>query len=239
MLISNGKMRTRVALAASIIVVGIAATGCPSFSVEQIDLLDGSVSTEGFTLTATIVVTEEDPAVDDQGDLSGGRGILGVWLPPGWTADEARVRGPLDSDFSTLAPVADGEGHFPPTFPFTPGSWFAFASGCQNLAEGEFEYEVQLDVSGDGSSSEVIVGISSALFDDAGSQGPVPWEITVDLAGATLSVLDKPAAPASAGLDECASIPYEDAPADDGCSCDSVGTSGRSVSLLGIVTMLF
>ena len=59
--------------------------GCPSFQLTQVEIAPGSIDGQRFTLNATVSVTEEDPPVDDDGNLGGGRGVLGVWLPPDWT----------------------------------------------------------------------------------------------------------------------------------------------------------
>jgi len=224
---------------APVIVASAAAllAGCPSLTIDQVDLDAETVTSESFTLVATVEVVEEDPPVDDDGNLGGGRGLLGVWLPPGWEATGARLMGLEDADFAALSPIEDAAGHFPPPFPYVDGAWFAFASDCENVPEGTFQYEIELDVQGDGTQSEVVFGISAALFNDEGSNGPVPAEVRVDLDAATAEVRESPAAPASAGLAECESIPYEEPADDGGCNCSSPGALRAPVrpSLLGLV----
>lgn len=215
---------TWVALGASMLAAAF-LTGCPSLTVDQIDLDADTVTSESFTLTATVEVVEEDPAVDDDGNLGGGRGALGVWLPPGWEVTGARLMGPDDADFAELTPLEDADGHFPPPFPYVEGSWFGFVSECDHIEAGTFLYEAEMDVQGDGSQTEVTLGVSTALFDDEGSNGSAPTEVRVDLTAATAEVRDSPAAPATAGLPDCESIPYEE-PDDKGdCGCSSPGAS--------------
>jgi hypothetical protein len=239
-MICIAKKQLRAGVTAGLFVfVGLVATGCPSFTFEQISLAEGSVTADRFTVEALVSVLEEDPAVDDEENLSGGRGILGIWLPPGWSADEARVMDPQESGFTALQPISDADGHFPPTFPHAPGNWFAFVSACDNIAEGEFEYLVQVDVSGDGSSSEVTMGIAAALFDDTGSRGPVPTEVSVDLHDGTVTIAKTPASPASANLDECEPIPYGDTPTNDECSCSAPGSPRQEIELLELLFLVF
>jgi hypothetical protein len=199
--------------------------GCPSLTVEQIELESDSVTSESFTLSATVRVVEEDPAVDDDGNLGGGRGVLGVWLPPSWEVTGARAMGPQDTELVDLTPLDDDDGHFPPPFPYVEGEWFAFVSECENLEAGTFDYEIEIDVLGDGSQTEVTLGVSTALFDEQGSNGAPPDEVRVDLEAATAEVRPAPQAPAPAGLATCESIPYADVGGDDGCSCSSAGVS--------------
>jgi len=106
------------------VLAGAFLSGCPGLEVEDISLVPGSVDGQSFTLQGRVIVIEEDPAVDDNGDLGGGRGILGVWLPPGWEATGARVQKPDSSEFIDLTAVDDGDGHFAPTFPgwMAPGT---------------------------------------------------------------------------------------------------------------------
>jgi hypothetical protein len=226
------------ALGASTLAVAF-LTGCPSLRVAQVDLVPESLTAQTFTLSAQVQVTEEDPAVDDEGNLGGGRGVLGVWLPPGWQVTGARLIGPEDTSHIELTAIEDAAGHFPPPFPFVPGSWFAFVSACNNIDEGIFDYAAEIDVEGDGSSTAVTLGISTALFNDEGSNGPVPTEVAVDLEAGTAEVRQPPAAPAPAGLVQCESIPYEDTSAESGCACSHPGVSirqGSRFSLLGILS---
>jgi hypothetical protein len=218
--------------------VAALAAGCPGFEVEDIALASSSVDDAAFTLTATVVVKEEDPAVDDDGDLSGGRGLLGVWLPPDWAVGEARIQGPDDEGFAPLAPIPDGDGHFPAPFPWVPGAWSAFVSPCDNVEEGTFEYLVEVDVSGPAGATEVVLGISTALLDEEGSNGSAPLEARVDLAAGTVDAREAPAAPASAGLDACAAVPCEE-PAEEGCSCAAPGSPARRPSLVVALSALF
>ncbi|HUT78061.1 MAG TPA: hypothetical protein VM285_10265 [Polyangia bacterium] len=218
--------------------VAVLASGCPGFEIEDVALASSSVDDVAFTLAATVVVTEEDPAVDDNGDLSGGRGRLGVWLPPDWEVVEARVRAPEDAGFAALTPIPDGDGHFPAPFPWVPGAWSAFASPCDNIEEGTFEYLVEIDVVGSASGTDVVLGISTALFDEAGSNGAPPVEAAVDLAAGTVDVREAPAAPASAGLDACEAVPYEEPPK-DACTCAAPGSPARRPSLVGALSALF
>jgi len=226
-------------IGAILVAAGLLTAGCPSFEVDEIQLVEDSVTSEGFTVAAIVTVTEEDPDVSEEGDLSGGRGILGVWLPPGWAVDEARVKGPDDDTPAALQPLDNADGHFPPTFPFTPGAWFAFASDCQNIPEGVFEYDIEVDVSGDGSADQVVMGLSTARFDDGGSQGPVPTEVMVDLTAGTVSVREAPAAAAPSGLEECPSIPYQDAASGEGCTCAAAGSGSTGGPLLKILLATF
>jgi hypothetical protein len=215
-------------------------SGCPSLTIEQVELDAETLTSESFTLTATVRVVEEDPPIDDEGDLGGGRGVLGVWLPPGWAASGARIAGPDDTSLSELTPLEDAAGHFPPAFPFTPGDWFAFASECENLPAGTFIYEIEIDIQGDGSQDELTCGVSTALFDDGGSNGPAPIEIQIDLAAGTAEVREPPPAPAPSGQPSCESIPYEDQNDDSGCTCSNPGAAGGRVDavLLGLLSAL-
>jgi hypothetical protein len=196
--------------------------GCPELVVEDVGLASSSAETAAFTLAATVIVTEDDPALTEDGDLSGGRGLLGVWLPPEWEATEARIKAPGDAGFSQLTPIPDGDGHFPAPFPWVPGAWFAFASPCANIAKGIFEHQVEVDVSGPEGAAIVVLGIATALFDDAGSNGANPVEVTVDLPAGTAVVRGAPEAPASAGLEACAAILYDE-PLDEDCACAAPG----------------
>jgi hypothetical protein len=200
------------------------ATGCPQLEVDDVSLASSSIDDAAFTLTVTVVVTEDDPAVDDNGDLAGGRGLLGVWLPPGWAVDAARFRASGEADFAPATPVAEGDGHFPAPFPWVPGAWSAFASPCENVGQGTFEHAVEIDVHGPPGATGVTLGISTALFDENGSNGAGPTEVAVDLSAGTASVREPPAAPAPAGLEECAPIPYDEAsPPGEACSCAATG----------------
>lgn len=212
--------------------------GCPSITVEQMELDAESVTSESFTLLATVEVVEEDPAVDDDGNLGGGRGALGVWLPPGWEATAARLMGPQDQDMVEMTPLADAAGHFPPTFPYVEGAWFAFVSECENIAEGTFLYDVEIDIAGDGNQTAVTFGVSAAQFNDEGSNAPTPTEVSVDLEAATIEVSEPPPAPATAGLAECASIPYEEPDDEGGCGCSVPGATRKveKTSLLKLIT---
>lgn len=228
------RRRVRAAVAAPLgVLVAAVVTGCPQLEIEGVSLSAGSTDAATFSLFATVTVTEDDPAVEDDGDLSGGRGLLGVWLPEGWTATAARLRAPGETAFSALTPVPDGDGHFPPPFPWVPGAWTAFASPCANVAEGAFEYAVELDVEGPAGATAVVLGVATAIFDDAGSNGGRPVEVAVDLAAGTASVRAAPAAPASAGLAECAAIPYGEPAGDgDGCACAAPGSGSSGLRLL-------
>ena len=206
--------------------------GCPSFQLTQVEIAPDSIDGQSFTLTATVSVTEEDPPVDD-GNLAGGRGVLGVWLPPDWTATGARVKDPDSGAFTDLIAITDAAGHFPPSFPRVPGSWFAFVSMCDNVPEGTSTYQLQIDIEGQGTETVVTLGVAVAMFNDAGSNGPVPREISVDLGAQTATVRQLPPALSSAGLDECPSIPYEEAK-NNGCGCALPGKPDRSTSLLGM-----
>lgn len=222
------------------VVAGLAllATGCPSFRLVAIDLAPGSIDDAGFTLAATVEVTEEDPPVDDDGNLDGGRGVLGVWLPPDWQATAARAAGPDDDALVELTPIDDAAGHFPPTFPYVPGTWFAFVTDCDHVPEGVREHQVEVDVEGPAGATAVTLGLAAARFDDAGSNGPVPTEVTVDLGAATVAVREAPAPPASAGLAACESIRYEDAADDDSCGCATAGARTAGATLLGLLLAL-
>jgi len=231
------RKRNWIAMGISTLVVAFLA-GCPSLTVGQIGLAPESVTSQSFTLTARVRVVEEDPAVDDDGNLGGGRGVLGVWLPPGWEATAARSMGPDDTELVAMTPLADAGGHFPPPFPHVDGQWFAFVSECANIAAGTFDYGIEIDIAGDGSQTSVTFGVSTALFADEGSNGAAPTEVTVDLDAATVQVREPPAGPASAGLAACASIPYEDPAEEDGCSCSSPGALRAQTrpSLLVLIT---
>jgi hypothetical protein len=238
----NNPPRSKVfwpALAVSTLAVAF-LTGCPSLTVTELDLAPGSINADQFTIQARVEVKEEDPAVDDDGNLSGGRGIVGVWLPPGWQATAARISGPQDTAFAEMAPVEDADGHFPPTFPHVPGSWFAFVSECDNIEAGVFLYDVEIDIQGDGSATAVTLGVASALFNDEGSNGPVPRELHVDLAAESATLSELPAAPASAGLAQCESIAYEEPADDSGCSCVHPGASppGPSAARWSLLQLL-
>jgi hypothetical protein len=227
------------ALGASVLAVAF-LTGCPSLRVAQVELDQETLTAQSFTLRAQVEVTEEDPAVDDEGNLGGGRGVLGVWLPPGWQATGARLQGPGDTSHAELTPIDDAAGHFPPPFPYVPGDWFAFVSACNHIEEGSFDYSTEIDIEGDGSATAVVLGVSTALFNDEGSSGPVPTEVAVDLEAGTAEVRQPPAAPAPAGLVQCESIPYEETSAGSGCSCSHPGVSTRHdsrFSLLGILSI--
>ena len=145
--------------------------------------------------------------------------------------------GPDDTELADLTVLDDGKGHFPPPFPYVDGGWSAFVSECENIAAGTFEYEVEIDVQGDGSATEVTLGLSTALYNEEGSNGSPPTEVSVDLGAATVDVREKPAAPAPAGLAACESIPYEDPADDGGCSCSSPGAarSAAHVSLFDLI----
>jgi hypothetical protein len=223
MISGENEKRLRAGLKA-LIACALAAslTGCPQLEVEDVSLASVSAETAAFTVSATVVVTEDDPAVDDDGDLSGGRGLLGIWLPEGWAATGARVQAPGAADFAALTQVPDGDGHFPPPFPWVPGAWSAFASPCDNIEEGIFEYGVEIDVSGPEGATGVVLGIATALFDEAGSNGGRPVEVAIDLSAGTADVRAAPAAPTAAGLTACEAIPYEEPP-DDDCTCAAPG----------------
>lgn len=209
--------------------VAAALCGCPSFTIDSIGLVDGTVTTKSFTISAAVKVVEEDPAVDDNGDLSGGRGVLGVWLPPGWEAQGARVMEPQAEGPVNLVPIEDGDGHFPPTFPRVPGTWYAFVSNCENIEKGDFAYEVEIDVEGDGTETSLVMGISTTQFNEDGSGGPTPREIAVDLVEESAVMTALPTQPQPAVLVECESIPYEDPQAGDGCGCSTTGTPTRGL----------
>ncbi len=230
------KIGTLFTLIAAMIVAAVLC-GCPSFAIDNIGLVDGTVTTKSFTISATVKVVEEDPAVDDNGDLSGGRGVLGVWLPPGWEAQGARVMEPQAAEPVNLAPIEDGDGHFPPTFPRVPGTWYAFVSDCENIEKGAFAYEVEIDVEGDGAETSLVMGISTTQFNKDGSGGPVPREIAVDLVGVTAEMNALPPQPEPTVLVECESIPYEDPQAGDGCGCSTTGTPTRGL-WLGLLKLL-
>jgi hypothetical protein len=234
----TGMVRVGIAAMGFCAVAALAA-GCPGFEVADVHLASSSAQAASFTLAATVIVTEEDPALDDNGDLEGGRGLLGIWLPPGWAATAARVKAPSDASFVPLVAVPDGDGHFPAPFPWVPGAWTAFASPCGNVAEGTFEYAVEVDVSGPAGATDVVLGVSTALFDEAGSNGAAPSEIAVDLFAASLTVRAAPAAPAPAGLEQCAAIPYGDEPSSGGDSCACAAPGARTESAIPLLVALF
>ncbi len=209
--------------------VAAALSGCPSFTIDNIGLVDGTVTTKSFTVSGTVNVVEDDPAVDDNGGLSGGRGVLGVWLPPGWEAQGARAIEPQAEGPVNLVPIEDGDGLLPPTFPRVPGTWYAFVSNCENIKEGAFAYEVEIDVEGDGTETSLVMGISTTQFNKDGSRGPTPREIAVDLVEGSAVMTALPTQPKPAVLVECESIPYEDPQAGDGCGCSTTGTPARGL----------
>jgi hypothetical protein len=230
-----GRKSTWITLGASMLTVAFLA-GCPSISIDQLELDAETVTSESFTLLATVEVAEEDPAVDDDGNLGGGRGVLGVWLPPGWQVTGARLMGPQDPAMVEMAPLTEPDGHFPPPFPYVEGSWFAFVSDCANIEAGTFFYDAEIDIEGDGSQTAVTFGVTTALFSDEGSNAPTPTEVSVDLESATIDVREPLPAPAPAGLAECGSIPYEDPADEGGCGCAAPGVdrSGAHTSLIGV-----
>ncbi|MCP4610614.1 MAG: hypothetical protein GY845_18040 [Planctomycetes bacterium] len=202
--------------------------GCPSLRVAQIDLKPDSTTAERFTLQVRIEVVEEEPVVEEDGKLAGGRGVLGVWMPPGWKTAAARIRSPDETVFSDLAAIADAEGHFPPPFPYVPGSWFAFVSDCYHINQGTRTHNVEIDIQGNGSKTSVTLGVAAALFNEEGSNGPVPTGIRIDVAAGIAKVRPPPAAPPPVGLPVCESIEHRQSTGDNqGCSCSYPGGPHR------------
>ncbi|MCP4601738.1 MAG: hypothetical protein GY847_14685 [Proteobacteria bacterium] len=224
----------RVALL-SVMLANTFLIGCPSLRVAQISLKPNSIAPSRFTLQAHVEVVEEEPTVDDDGKLAGGRGVLGIWLPFKWAATAVRLSGPGDTAYVELAAITDAEGHFPPPFPYTPGSWFAFVSGCNNIGKGTWIYDVEIDIQGDTSEISITLGVAAALFNEEGSNGPVPTEVQVDLANGTAKVRQPPAAPSTTGLRSCKSIEREQCSDNtEGCSCSYPGSRCRGMVNMSI-----
>jgi hypothetical protein len=80
--------------------------------------------------------------------------------------------------------------------------------------------------------------VSAAVFDEAGSNGPTPTEVRVDLDEATVEVRDPPAAATQTGLAACEPIPYEDPAGQNGCSCSVVAASSLASGRAGRIALL-
>jgi len=215
------------------LVVGLAllATGCPGLTVRSVALVPESVAPGRFTLAVAVEVVEEDPSINDNGELDGGRGILGVWLPPGWTVAAARIALPGTDEQVVLEAVTDADGHFAPSFPRVPGGWSGFVSPCQNLDAGSYLYDAELDLVGPATEPTLSLGLAAALFSDDGSNGPAPRQVDVDLAAGTATLLALPSPPAPTGLAACPGAPHDET-MENACACTAPGVSNDQRHLL-------
>jgi len=207
--------------------------GCPSIDIADSGIVEGSAGPGRVTLRAVFDVDEEDPSFDDDGNLEGGRGVLGVWLPPGWSVLDATAHH-LNGGEVPLLPLDDAAGHFPPTFPRVPGAWHAFATGCQHLPEGSFTYEVEVAVVGPEEDTELTAGITAAVLIEGGSNAAVPAQIDVDLAAGSATGPDPNDEPPSTGLEQCAPAVYREPSREEmnvGCECGVIAATNRSTIL--------
>jgi len=229
--------------------------GCPVLEFTDASIVPGSVADGAFTLEAALEVRYEpgtcEPGEDGQPvdedcvsepETTAGHGLIGVWLPDGWEVAEVRLRLDGKDEPVALAPFEYTAPAFPDTFPYAPGRWWPFVTGCEEAHAGSQTHTVEIDVAGPTGAGELSVGLiaqgveSSDLTDpevEISVNRTPQIDALVSLATGQVEVrrptqTDVPVDPAATeGLEMC--VPVED-PAQQvergprGCSC---GVAGR------------
>jgi hypothetical protein len=248
-LMQNKRVITFVALAA----ITILATGCPEITLTEVGIKADSATEDGFTLTGSVKVVEEDPGysehtIDEKGKQQGGHGMLALWLPQGWSPKQVRTKGPKDTVLIPLVEIKQSIENLPRTFPHTAGAWWLFATDCMYPPIGTSEYQLEADIQTPPGTTEGNVGVIVTGYSEEEYGGAPPKEIKVDLGQATATIVDSTTEQANA-TDEKAQVSQKCrtispvspvTPGPRGCSCRTLGTKlEANTSLVKLAAFLW
>jgi len=170
-----------------------ALAGCPVVRLAEVSVAEGERLEGTFTLAMKIDVTEDvaEDSVDAAGDPIRIRGIAGFWLPEGWSVREARYKAPGAKSASRLHPITKVLP-FPRTFPFRPGSWWAFVTDCRSFPVGTSAYEAEIVIDTPAGVSSGNIGLIISEYDPAGNYtDSSPVELSVDLDAGTVIMVNR------------------------------------------------
>jgi hypothetical protein len=187
-------------LSLTLFVLGLLLSACPTVTLGSVGIKDGSVTAEGFTLTAEVVVEEVDDTEGEDATASEGRGILALELPAGWSVAAARIESPGEGVVRALTPVPQAAVSFAEIFPLEPGLWWTWATTNQTVAKGRWIHRVEFDIVFPKKTRGGDIGIAAGIFKEDMTELPAPHKYAAKLKGrkVVLAPLDPTIAPAPA-----------------------------------------
>ena len=129
--------------------VSVLISGCPKISVKEVAVKPDSFEDGAFTFQIQVEVTYEREICepDDEGNQPGSDceigpetltslGVIGVWLPEGWSTQKARLQGGNLEQSIILDAAPELAPGFVDTFPHAPGRWWPYVTPCVTVSEG-------------------------------------------------------------------------------------------------------
>lgn len=197
-------MRThaRILLLALLIACGgLLLQACPSVTLGNVAIKDGSVTATGFTMTAEVIVEELDDTEGQDATASEGRGLIGLDLPVGWTVTGARIKSPQEGSVRALIAAPQAAPAFGEAFPLDPGQWWAWATINQAVPKGRWVHQLEFDIQFPKKTKGGAVGLSVGTFSEDLKELVAPTWFEAKLKARRVVLTPRDGAPATAPAD--------------------------------------
>ncbi|MDD5306477.1 MAG: hypothetical protein PHU25_04070 [Deltaproteobacteria bacterium] len=184
-------------MVAVFLLASLALAGCPRLRVAEVRLAAPSKGGK-LTLVANVETQYQPESVKEPKSYAG-RGVIAVWLPPGWKATGARIRPPGQEQAESMPLVPEVAPEFPVTFPYQPGAWWPFVASDREIPVGTTVFPVEIDAEGPAGMKALTLGIALGAVSDCAVGRKVgvadiedpPTEVAIDLRSGKITVRDR------------------------------------------------
>ncbi len=177
---------------------GLLLQACPTVTLGNVTIKEGSVTATGFTIAAEVVVEEVDDTEGQDATASEGRGLIALDLPVGWKVTGARIKSPQEGSVRALIAAPQAAAAFGETFPLEPGQWWAWATINQSVPKGRWVHELEFDIEFPKKTKGGAVGLSVGTFSEDMKELVAPTWFDAKLKARRVVLTPRDGAPAAA-----------------------------------------
>jgi hypothetical protein len=183
-------------LALFAVLSAVALSACPTLKITSVKVKQGSVTATELTLVAEVEVEEtEEPGADSTANANAGRGLIGLYLPAGWSVEQVRMYDPRETTARGLIAVPQAAVLLAERFPETPGPWWAFTTNTQTIPKGKWNYRLEFDLRRPKRAKSAALGVAVSEFSENLDELEAPREFLLEIKGSKAELVARTAVP--------------------------------------------